>query len=155
MFSTLVLWKLLSMGTSVELDRVWPSFMHEFFWIQSIGIIPLEQFQEVLPTYVYKRCQSKFRKTWHSLTFEAFFDYMYKVSQTLFLLILLLYFTSCLLLGSIFHMPWSLNFFCSMRSQLLEMLLRRCIMKSSLCKLIAPPSSLKSRWRRQWIKKDH
>ncbi len=39
------------------------------------------------------------------LSFEAFFDYMYKVSQTLFLLILLLYFTSCLLLGSIFHMP--------------------------------------------------
>ncbi len=37
-----------------------------------------------------------------------FFDYMYKVNQFLFLLILFLYFT---LLGNIFHMPWSLDNF--------------------------------------------
>ncbi len=28
---------------------------------------------------VYKRWQSKSQKTWHSFTFEAFFEYMYKV----------------------------------------------------------------------------
>jgi len=78
----------------MELNHVQPSPIHEFCRIQSIGIIPLEQFQEVLPIDVYKRCQSKSCKTWHSFTFEALFDYMYKVSQILFLLILFLYFTS-------------------------------------------------------------
>jgi hypothetical protein len=33
----------------VELDHVWPNVIHEFFRIQSIGIIPLKQFQDVLP----------------------------------------------------------------------------------------------------------
>jgi len=32
-----------------------------------------------MPAEVYKKGQSKFIKTWHSLTLEAFFEYMYKV----------------------------------------------------------------------------
>ncbi len=82
------------MGKYVELDHVRPNLIHEFFQINSIGIIPLEKFQEVLLANVYKKCQSKSWKTRHSLTFETFFDYMYKVSQILFLFILFLRFTS-------------------------------------------------------------
>jgi hypothetical protein len=39
--------------------------------------------------------------------------------------------------------------FCSVRFQLLEMSLWKCTINSSLWKLIIPPSSLRSRWRRQ------
>jgi hypothetical protein len=63
----------------MELDHVKPRLVHEFFKIQSIGIIPLEEFKEMLPAKVYKKCQSKSSKTWHSLNSEAFFEYMYKV----------------------------------------------------------------------------
>jgi hypothetical protein len=51
------------MARFVELDHVWPNVIHEFFRIQSIGIIPLKQFQDVLPMDVYKRCQNKSQKT--------------------------------------------------------------------------------------------
>jgi hypothetical protein len=64
---------------SVELDHVKPNLVHENFKIQLIGIIPLEQFKEILLPKVYKKCQSKSSKTWHSLTLKAFFEYMYKV----------------------------------------------------------------------------
>jgi hypothetical protein len=39
----------------MELDHIKPSLIHEFFIIQSIGIIPLEQFKEVLLIGVYKK----------------------------------------------------------------------------------------------------
>lgn len=62
----------------VELDHLKPNFVHEFFKIQLIGIIHLEQFKEVLQVNVYKKCQSKSYKSWYSLTSKAFFAYMYK-----------------------------------------------------------------------------
>jgi hypothetical protein len=40
----------------MELNHVKPNLVHEFFIIQSIGIIPLEQFKEVLSIEVYKKC---------------------------------------------------------------------------------------------------
>jgi hypothetical protein len=40
----------------VELDHIKPNFVHEFFQIQLIGIIHLEQFKEVLSINVYKKC---------------------------------------------------------------------------------------------------
>jgi hypothetical protein len=64
---------------SVDFDHVKPSLVHDFFWIKSIGKIQLEQFQNVLLVDVYKKCQNKSRKNWHSLTLDAFFEYMYKV----------------------------------------------------------------------------
>jgi hypothetical protein len=67
----------------MELDHIKPNLVHEFFIIQSIGIIPLEQFKEVLPIEVYKKSRFKSCKTWHSLTSKAFFEYMYKVSHIL------------------------------------------------------------------------
>jgi len=38
----------------MELDHVKPNLVHEFFIIQLIRIIPLEQFKEVLLADVYK-----------------------------------------------------------------------------------------------------
>jgi hypothetical protein len=64
----------------MELDHVQPNLIHDFFQIKFIGIIPLEQFEEVLPIDVYTRFQNKSQKTWHSFTSKALFDYMYKVS---------------------------------------------------------------------------
>jgi len=37
------------------------------------------EFKHVLLVEVYMKCESKSKKTWHSLTSEAFFHYMYKV----------------------------------------------------------------------------
>jgi hypothetical protein len=62
----------------MELDHVKPNLVHELFWIQSIGIIPLEQFKEVLLAKVYKKCQSKSYKTLHSSTSKVFLEDMYK-----------------------------------------------------------------------------
>ncbi len=43
------------------------------------GIMPLQQFKDVLLVDLYKKCENKLRKTWHSLTLETFFYSMYKV----------------------------------------------------------------------------
>jgi hypothetical protein len=40
----------------MELDHVKPNLVHENFKIQLIGIIPLEQLNEVLLIEVYKKC---------------------------------------------------------------------------------------------------
>jgi len=47
--------------------------MHKFFQIQGIVIIPLKQLKDVLLIDIYKKCESKLRKTWHFLTSKAFF----------------------------------------------------------------------------------
>jgi hypothetical protein len=47
----------------LEFDHVKPCLLHEFFHIQGIGIIPLKQLKYVLPTNMYKKCESKLRKT--------------------------------------------------------------------------------------------
>jgi len=51
------------MYRGVEFDHVKLSLVQEFFQIQGIGIIPLKQFKDVLPVGVYKKCESKSRKT--------------------------------------------------------------------------------------------
>jgi len=98
---------------------------------------------------VYKRCQSKSQKTWHSLT-SKFFDYMYKWAKFYSFL-----FDFCMsplgyYLVTFFTCLNLLIIFCSIRSQLLEMSLSRFTMRSSPRRLIAPPSSLKNKWKRQW-----
>jgi hypothetical protein len=47
----------------IEFDHVKLSIVHKFFHIQGIGINPLKQFKDVLPTDVYKKCENKSRKT--------------------------------------------------------------------------------------------
>jgi hypothetical protein len=47
----------------LEFDHVKPCLLHEFFHIQRIGIIPLKQLKDVLPTNMYKKCESKLKKT--------------------------------------------------------------------------------------------
>jgi hypothetical protein len=64
---------------SIEFDNVKPSLAYDFFRIQSINMIPLVQFKDVINLDVYKRCENKSRKTWYSLIQERFFDYLYKV----------------------------------------------------------------------------
>jgi hypothetical protein len=44
---------------SMEFDHVQSMLVHEFCHIQSIGIVPMELFQNVLSTDVFKKCQSK------------------------------------------------------------------------------------------------
>jgi hypothetical protein len=63
------------------MGHVKPSLVHDFFRIQSIDMIPLNQFKEVIPDEESKKCESKIKKTWYSLTQEAFFEYMYKVTS--------------------------------------------------------------------------
>jgi hypothetical protein len=47
----------------VEFDHVKPSLVHDFFHIQSIGMIPLVQFNDIISFDVYKRCENKSNNT--------------------------------------------------------------------------------------------
>lgn len=53
--------ELMCMGD--EFDHVKPSIVHECFRIQGFGIIPLKQFKDVFLAHMYKKCESKLRKT--------------------------------------------------------------------------------------------
>jgi hypothetical protein len=64
----------------IEMDHVKPSLVHNFFRIQSIGMIPLNQFKEVILHEQYKKCKNKIKTTWYILTYEAIFKYMYTVT---------------------------------------------------------------------------
>jgi hypothetical protein len=41
------------------MDHMKPSLVHDFFHIQSIEIIPLHKFKEVIPNAQYKKCENK------------------------------------------------------------------------------------------------
>ncbi len=101
---------------------------------------------------MYKRCQSKSRKTWHSLTSKAFFNYMYKVSQILFLLILFPYVTSWLLLGNIFHMPWSFDCFLQRENLIAGDVIVKMYYEEFPLEVDCSPIKLRSGWRRLWHK---
>jgi hypothetical protein len=45
------------------MDHVKPSLVHNFFHIQSIDMIPMNQFKEVIPDEQYKKCENKIKKT--------------------------------------------------------------------------------------------
>jgi hypothetical protein len=51
------------MCRGIEFDHVKPNLVHEFFQIQGIGIIPLKRLKDVLLVDVYKKCESKSKKT--------------------------------------------------------------------------------------------
>ncbi len=51
-----------------------------FFCIQSVEMIPLDKFKEVIPNAQYKKCDNKIKKTWYRLIKEVFFEFMYKVN---------------------------------------------------------------------------
>ncbi len=142
-------WLLLFVGRSVELDHVWPSFIHDFFQIKSIGIIPLEQFQEVVLADVYEMPKQISK----DLAFSYFWSvFRLHVRQILFLLILFWYSLSWLLLGHIFHMAWPFVCFFVARDLNCWKCCCECAMRSSLWRLIVPLSSWRSRWKRQWSK---
>jgi hypothetical protein len=53
---------------SIKMGHMKPSLVHDFFRIQSIGMIPLNQFKEVIPDKKYKKCENKIKKIWYNLT---------------------------------------------------------------------------------------
>ncbi len=59
---------ILILGKSIEMDHMKTSLVHDFFHIQSIELIPLHKFKEVIPNVQYKKCENKFKKTWYNLT---------------------------------------------------------------------------------------
>ncbi len=67
---------LLQPPKSIEFDHIKLSMVHDFFHTQSIGVIPLVQFKDVINLDVYKRCENKSRKTWYFMMQEMFLDYM-------------------------------------------------------------------------------
>jgi hypothetical protein len=70
---------LLLLCTCVKFDHVKRSLVHEFFYIQGIGIILLNQFKDVLPINVYKKCESTLKKNLAFPHIEGLFYYMYMV----------------------------------------------------------------------------
>ncbi len=51
---------------SIEMDHVKPSLVHNLLCIQSIDMIPMNQF-EVIPNEQYKKCENKIKKTQYTL----------------------------------------------------------------------------------------
>jgi hypothetical protein len=47
---------------SIEMDHVKLSLVHDFFHIQSIGMIPLHKLKKVIPNAQYKKCKNKIKK---------------------------------------------------------------------------------------------
>jgi hypothetical protein len=47
----------------VKFDHVKPSLVQNFFRIQSIRVIPLHQFKDVIYEEQYKKCMGKIKKT--------------------------------------------------------------------------------------------
>jgi hypothetical protein len=76
----LLLINILVLGKSIEMDHVKLSLVHDFFCIQSIGMILLHKFKEVILNAQYKKCKNKIKKTWYILMQETIFEYMYKVN---------------------------------------------------------------------------
>jgi hypothetical protein len=70
---------------SIEFDHVKPSLVYEFFSIQSIGMIPLQQFKEVILEKQFKICKAKTQKTWYNLK-RVFFIIICTRWNNLFLL---------------------------------------------------------------------
>jgi hypothetical protein len=69
---------------SIKMDHMKPSLVHDFFYIQSIGMIPLHKFTEVILDAQYKKWKNGIKNTWYSLTHEVFFEFMYKVIFKIF-----------------------------------------------------------------------
>jgi hypothetical protein len=59
---------ILIISTSIEMDHMKPSPIHDFFHIQSIKMIPPHKFKEVIPNAQYKKCKNKIKKIWYSFT---------------------------------------------------------------------------------------
>ncbi len=76
----LLMINILIIGRSIGMDHVKSSLVHDFFHIQSIKMIPLHKFKEVIPDVQYKKCKNKIKRTWYNFTQEVFFEYMYKVN---------------------------------------------------------------------------
>jgi hypothetical protein len=53
----LLMINILVLGKSIEMDHVKLSFVHDFFHIQSIKMITLHKFKEVIPNAQYKKMQ--------------------------------------------------------------------------------------------------
>jgi hypothetical protein len=71
---------ILILGRSIEMDHVKLSLIHNFFCIQSIEMIILHKFKEVITNAQYKKCKNKIKKTWYNLMQEVIFEYIYKVN---------------------------------------------------------------------------
>lgn len=144
----------LLVNNSMEFDHIKLSLVHDFFRIYSIGKIPLEKFQNVLPMDVYKKCQNKSKKTWHSLTTTTFFEYMYKVS--------ILFSHSLTMQFNFLHNSITLLFQCfiivltscpcSAKYLQWQMGQWRSIMKIFLLVEKGPLSNFKNKWRGLWSK---
>jgi len=79
------MFNILFLGRSIEMDHVKSSLVHDFFHIQSIRMVPVHKFKEVILDAQYKKCENEIKKNWYSLMQEAFLKYMYKVNfQDLF-----------------------------------------------------------------------
>jgi hypothetical protein len=56
----------------IKSNHVWPSFVRDFFLFQNIGKMPLNQFKGIFLVDDFRKFETKSRKTWYSLTHEAF-----------------------------------------------------------------------------------
>jgi hypothetical protein len=58
----LLMFNILILGKSIEINQMKPSIVHDLFHIQSIGMIPLHKLKKVIPNAQYKKCKNKIKK---------------------------------------------------------------------------------------------
>lgn len=64
----------------VEHPHVKTNLIHQLYWVQAIGSLPIESFKNLLTNDQYKKCVTKMIVTWYSLTRDIFLDYLYNIS---------------------------------------------------------------------------
>jgi hypothetical protein len=64
----LLIFNIIFLCKSIEMGHVKPSLVHDFFHIQSIRMIPLQNFKEVILDAQYKKCENKIKRTWYNFT---------------------------------------------------------------------------------------
>jgi hypothetical protein len=70
----LLMFKILFFCRSIEMDNVKLPLVHDFFRIQSIRMVPLHKFKEIILNAQYKNYKNKIKKTWYNFRHEAFFS---------------------------------------------------------------------------------
>jgi len=64
----LLIFNIIFLCKSNEMDHMKLSLVRDFFYIQSIKMIPLHKFKEVILDAQYKKNENKINKSWYSLT---------------------------------------------------------------------------------------
>ena len=79
---------LFAISRHTEDSHVKTNTVHTLFRVQKYGLMPLEQYQDILTPTDIKRCKKSqnAKKTWYSLNLHVFTHFIFQVSSLLYTL---------------------------------------------------------------------